>query len=134
MSARGKRVPPSEFGRSLRHKSSAELERIARANAQDERVLWAVLDALQQRTDAPHLQTQIRERLIFKKSLPVPMRAGAIWTRPAPRARRRPWHVTATYVGLIALLIAAARVTDADAQLLDLVLDGVRTLGTYLTD
>jgi hypothetical protein len=31
-------------------------------------------------------------------------------------------------------VVAAARVTDADAQLLDLVLYGVRTLGTYLTD
>jgi hypothetical protein len=98
-------------------------------------VLWAVLDALQQRNDAQLLQTQIRERLIFKKSLPVPMRAGAVWTRSAPRrARRRPWYVTVTYVGLVALVIAAARVTDADAQLLDLVLDGVRTLGTYLAE
>jgi hypothetical protein len=134
VSARGKRVPPPEFGRSLRHKSSAELERIALANAKDERVLWAVLDALQQRSDAPQLQTQIRERLIFKKSLPVPMRAGAVWTRSAPRARRRPWYVTVTYVALVALVIAVARVTDADAQLLDLVLDGVRTLGTYLAE
>jgi hypothetical protein len=122
-----------EFGRSLRQKSNAELERIALANAQDERVLWAVLDALQQRPDARQLEAQIRERLIFKKALPVPLRAGAIWTRSAPRARGRPWYVTVTYVVLVALAVAAARVTDADAQLLDLVLYGVRTLGTYLT-
>jgi hypothetical protein len=132
VSARGNRLPAVEFGRSLRRKSNAQLERIVLANAQNERVLWAVLDALQHRPDARHLETQIRERLIFKKSLPVPVRASAIWTRSAPQSPKRPWYATIACVVLIALLVAGARVTDADAQLLHLVLDGVRTLGTYL--
>jgi hypothetical protein len=35
---------------------------------------------------------------------------------------------------MVALLIAGARVTEADARLVELVLDGVRSLGTYLTE
>jgi hypothetical protein len=37
------------------------------------------------------------------------------------------------YALVLALLVAGARVTEADARLVELVLDGVRSIGTYLT-
>jgi hypothetical protein len=92
VSARGKRVSAVALARSLRRKSGGELHRIALANAHDERMLWAVLDALEPHRDAEHLKTQIRERLILKKPLPVPMRESAIWSTARRRSRGRPWH------------------------------------------
>ena len=47
--------------------------------------------------------------------------------------RRRRWYATVGYVLIVALVIAGARVTEADARLVELVLAGVRSLGTYLT-
>jgi hypothetical protein len=96
-------------------------------------MLWAVLDALQQHRGADALKTQIQERLIFKKPLPVPVRESAIWTTAARRSQGRPWYATLAYIVIVALLIAVARVTEADARLIELVLDSVRSLGDYLT-
>ena len=137
MSASRKRGSAFAVGRSLQRKPVGELERIAFGNAQDERILWAVLDALQHRRGqgADALKSQIRDRLILKKPLPVPLRQSAVWTTTAVRRpRRTPWYATVGYVLIVALLIAGARVTEADARLVELVLDGVRSLGTYLTD
>ena len=137
MSASRKRGSAFAVAGSLQRKPVRELERIALGNAHDERTLWAVLDALQHRRGqgADALKGQIRDRLILKKPLPVPLRQSAVWTTSAVRRRRRrPWYATAGYVLIVALLIAVARVTEADARLVELVLDGVRSLGTYLTD
>jgi len=136
VSASGKRGSAFAVARSLQRKPVGELERIALGNAHDERMLWAVLDALQHHRGqgADALKRQIRDRLILKKSLPVPLRESAVWTTAVRRPRRRPWYATASYVLMVALLIAGARVTEADARLVELVLDGVRSLGTYLTE
>src|SRR5262245_60241243 len=96
-------------------------------------MLWTVLDALQPHNDAEPLNAHIRERLIFKKPLPAPVRESAIWTTARRRSRRRPWYATLAYIVIVAVLIAVARVTEADARLIELVLDGARSLGTYLT-
>ena len=136
VSASGKRGSAFAVVRSLQRKPIEELERIAFDNARDERMLWAVLDVLQRRRGqgADHLKRQIRERLILKKPLPVPLHQSAVWSTAARRPRRRPWYAIVGYVLAVALLIAGARVTEADARLVELVLDGVRSLGTYLTD
>ena len=136
MSASGKRGSAFAVARSLQRKSVGELERIAFENARDERLLWAVLDALQQRRGrgADTLKTQIRERLILKKPLPVPVPESAVWTTAVRRPRRRPWYATVGYVLIVALLVAGARLTEADARLVELLLDGVRSLGSYLTE
>lgn len=136
MSASGKRGSGFAVARSLQRKPVGELERIAFGNAHDERMLWAVLDALQHHRGqgADDLKRQIRERLILKKPLPVPLPQSAVWTTAVRRPRRRPWYGTAACVLVLALLIAGARVTEADARLAELVLDGVRSFGTYLTD
>jgi hypothetical protein len=133
VSARGKRVSALALARSLRRKSREELQRIALANAHDERMLWAVLDALQPHRDAEHLKMQIRERLILKKPLPVPMRESAIWSTARRPSRGRPWYATLAFIVVVAVLIAVARLTEADARLIELVLDGAKSLGTYLT-
>jgi hypothetical protein len=134
VSASRKRESAFAVAQSLQRKPVGELERIAFGNAHDERLLWAVLDALQQHRGqaAHHLKRQIRERLILKKPLPVSLRDSAVWTTAVRRPRRRRWYATVAYVLVAALLIAGARVTEADARLVELVLDGVRTLGTYL--
>ena len=137
MSASGKRGSAFAVAQSLQRKPVGELERIAFGNAHDERLLWAVLEALQHRRGpgADHLKRQIRERLILKKSLPVPLPQSAVWTTAVRRPRRRRrWYGTVGCVLAVALLIAGARVADVDARLVELVLDGVRSLGTYLTD
>ena len=136
VSASGKRGSAYAVAQSLQRKPIGELERIAFGNAHDERLLWAVLGVLQHRRGqgADLLKTQIRERLILKKPLPAPLRDSAVWTRSVRRPRRRRWYATASCVLVVALLTAGARVTEADARLVELVLDGVRTLGTYLTD
>jgi hypothetical protein len=120
---------------SLQRRPVGELERIAFGNAHDERMLWAVLDALQHRRGraVDILKRQIQERLILKKPLPVPLRGSAVWTTSVRRPRRRRWYATAAFVLVVAFVTAGARVTEADARLVELVLDGVRTLGTYLT-
>jgi hypothetical protein len=133
VSARGKRVSALASARSLRQKSVEELRRIALANAHDERMLWAVLDALQQHRGTDALRTQIQERLILKKPLPVPMRESAIWTTAQRRSRTRQWYTTLAFIVVVAILIAIARVTEADARFIELVLDSVRSLGDYLT-
>ena len=135
-SASGKRGSAYALAQSLQRKPVEELERIALGNAHDERMLWAVLDALQRRRGqgADDLERQIRDRLIFKKPLPVPLRQSAVWTMEVRQPRRRRWYATVGYVPIVALLIAGARVTEADARFVELVLDGVRSLGTYLTD
>ena len=134
MSARGKRVSVSASARSLRQKSNEQLEQIALANAHDERALWAVLGVLQERRGSELLKMKIRERLIFKKPLPVPMRQSAIWTTAERRTAERPWYAALGYIVIIAVVVAVARVTEADARLIDAVLDSVRSLGIYLTD
>ncbi|HEU4377737.1 MAG TPA: hypothetical protein VFR73_04140 [Hyphomicrobiaceae bacterium] len=135
MSAGGKRGSAVAVAQSLQRKPVGELERIAFANAHDERMLWAVLGALQNHRGqgADHLKRQIRERLILKKPLPAPLPQSAVWTRATPRPRRRRrWYGTVAYVLIVAFLIAGARVTNADARLVELVMDGVRSLSTYL--
>jgi hypothetical protein len=61
------------------------------------------------------------------------VRESAIWTTAARRSQRRPWYATLAYILIAAVLIAIARLTEADARLLALVLDSVRSLGDYLT-
>jgi hypothetical protein len=135
VSASGKRGSAFAVAQSLQRKPVGELERIALGNAHDERLLWAVLGALQHRRGpgADDLKRQIRERLILKKPLPIPLPQSAVWTKAVRRPRRRRrWYATVGYVLVVALLIAGARVTDADARLVELVMDGMRSLGTYL--
>lgn len=136
VSASGKRGSAFAVARSLQRKPLGELERIAFGNAHDERLLWAVLDALQRHRGqaADDLKRQIRERLVLMKPLPIQLPQSAVWTKAVRRPRRRRWYATIGYVLIVAILIAAARVTEADARLVELVLDGVRSLGTYLTD
>jgi hypothetical protein len=123
VSASAKRGSGFAVARSLQRKPVGELERIAFGNAHDERILSAVLDALQHRRGqgADNLKRQIRERLILKKPLPVPLRQSAVWTTAVRRPRRRRWYATAGYVLIMALVIAGARVTEADARLVELV-------------
>ena len=135
MAARGKRKLTG-FGRSLQQKPDGELERIALNNAHDERALWAVFRVLQhrrgKRSDA--LKRQIHERPTRGK--PLPLSDAAIWRTATPRSPRRPWYATLGYLGCVvavAVLIAVARVTEADANLLEMVVSGVQTFGTYLT-
>ena len=130
---RQKRVSAIAFARSLHQKSDGELERIALDNAHDERTLWVVLDILQQRRGkSSALIKEIRERLLQGK--PLPLREAAMWTAVAPRPSRRPWCITLGYVLVIAIVIAAARVTEADACLWEMVFSGVQSLGTYLAN
>ena len=134
MSASEKQV--SELARSLLRKPDGELEQIARAHAHDERTLRAVLDVLRHRhgKSADVLRRRLRERLV-RKPLLIPLREDAIWTRAAPRSAKRPRrYLMLAYVAFLAALIAVARVTDADARLLQLVSDGARSIGTYLAN
>src|SRR5262245_58541205 len=106
VSARGKRGSAFAVVQSLQHKPIGELERIALGNGHDERLLWAVLDALQHHRGraADHLKRRIRERLILKKPLPAPLRSSAVWTQKVRRPRRqRRWQSMLAYVMIVAL-------------------------------
>jgi hypothetical protein len=131
---RRKRVSAIAFARSLQQKSDEELERIALDNAHDERTLWIVLDAVRDRrgNGALTLKKQIRDRLILKKPLPVRLRGKVIWTTAVPPLSKPAWYSTLGYVVAIALMIAVAHVAEADARLVELVTDNMRSLGIYL--
>ena len=102
-------------------------------NAHDERTLWVVLDILQQRRGkgALTLKRQIREQLILKKPLPVRLHGG-VWTTAMPPWSKPAWYSALGYVVAIALMIAVARVAEADARLVELVTDNMRSLSIYL--
>jgi hypothetical protein len=127
----GKRLSALEFARALQGKSDAELEQIALAHAPDERTLWAVLAALGNRRGkgALTLKKQIRDRLILKKPLPMRLHGG-VWTTAVQPSSKRAWY--SAYVVAIALMIAVAHVTEADASLVELITDNMRSLGIYL--
>ena len=124
MAARGKRVSALVSARSLRQKPNEQLEQIALTNAHDERTLWAVLGVLQQRHGGELLKTKIRGRLIFKKPLSVRCARVPFGPRRNRERRRdhgmRHWHTSSSF----AVVVAVVRV----------MLDGVRSLGMYLTD
>jgi hypothetical protein len=130
---RRKRVSAIAFARSLHQKSDGELEQIALDNADDERTLWVMLDILQQRRgNSNALIKQIRGRLLHGK--PLPLRKAAIWTTVAPRPSGRPGYLTLGRVVVIAVAIAVAHITEADAHLWEMIFSGVQSLGSYLAN
>jgi Ca2+/H+ antiporter len=136
VSASGKRVSAVSRQSALRQMGDRELQRIAFENPHDESTLWAVLDVVQHRPGkrAKALKRRLHERLILGRPLPAPLREAAIWRTAEPGPARRPWYAALAYVVIIAVVVAVARVAEADARLIDAVLDGVRSLGMYLTD